>query len=92
MDGKKPKLRWMPEIESYILHRHRVRREPLDALMEADDLSMVGSRLGRLMLQGTVEGKCYRLVVEVVNRKAWIFEPATGYRYAAGDPKKGGTT
>ena len=92
MDGKKPKLRWTPEIEIYILNRHRVRREPLDALMDADDLSMVGSRFGRLMLQGTVNGKCYRLVVEVVDRKEWIFEPVTGYRYAAGDPKKGGTT
>ena len=55
MDGKKPKLRWTPEIESYILNRHRVRREPLDALMEADDLSIVGSRFGRLMFQGTVD-------------------------------------
>jgi hypothetical protein len=42
------------------------------------------------MLQGTVQGKCYRLVVEVVDRQAWILEPVTGYRYAAGDRKKGG--
>ena len=38
----------------------------------------------------TVSGKCYRLVVvELVDKKAWILEPVTGYRYAAGDPKKG---
>jgi len=91
MDAKKPKLRWTPEIEGYISIKHRVRRETLDALMDADDLSLVSSRLGRLMLQGTVSGKCYRLIVEMVARKEWIFEPVTGYRYAAGDPKKGGT-
>lgn len=43
------------------------------------------------MLQGTVKGKCYRLVVEVVDKEAWLLEPVTGYRYAAGDRKKGGT-
>ena len=91
MDAKKPKLRWTSDAEEYILIRHRVRRETLDALMDAEDLSMVGSRLGRLLLQGTVGGKCYRLVVEMVDRKKWIFEPVTGYRYAAGDLKKGGT-
>ncbi len=91
MDAKKPKLRWTPEIEGYLLIKHRVRREVLDALMDADDLSLVSSRLGRLMLQGTVNGKCYRLVVEMVDRKEWVFEPVTGYRYAAGDLKKGGT-
>jgi hypothetical protein len=42
------------------------------------------------MLQGTVKGKCYRLVVEVLDRKEWILEPVTGYSYAAGDPKHGG--
>ena len=92
MDGKKPKLRWTPEVEGYILIKHRVRREPLAALMDADDLSLVESRLGRLMLQGTVNGKCYRLVVEVVDWKEWILEPVTGYRCAAGDRKKRGTT
>jgi hypothetical protein len=92
VDGKKPKLRRTPEVEGYILIKHRVRREPLDALMDADDLSLVESRFGRLMMQGTVNGKCYRLVVEVVDRKEWILEPVTGYRYAAGDRKKGGTT
>ncbi len=92
MDGKKPRLRWTPEAEGYILIRHRVRRETLDALLEADDLCRVDSRLGRLMFQGTVNGKCYRLVVELVDRKEWIFEPVTGYRYAAGDPQNGGTT
>ena len=56
--------------------------------MDADDLSLVSSRLGRLMLQGSVNGKCYRLVVEMVDRKEWIFEPVTGYRYAAGDRNK----
>ena len=91
MDGEKPKLRWTPEAEAYILIKHRVRRETLDALMDADDLSLVDSRLGRLMLQGTVNGKCYRLVVEVVDLKERIVEPVTGYRYAAGDRKKGGT-
>ena len=91
MDAKKPKLRWSPEIEGYIFLKHRVRQEVLDALMDADDLSLVSSRLGRLMLQGTVSGKCYRLVVEMVDRKEWVFEPVTGYRYAAGDRKKGGT-
>ena len=91
MDARKPKLRWTPAAESYILIKHRVRRETLDALLDADDLSLVGSRLGRLMFQGTVQGKCYRLVVEMVDRKEWIFEPVTGYRYAAGDRKKGGT-
>lgn len=90
MDAKKPKLRWTQGVESYILIRHRVRRETLDALMEAEDLSLVKSRFGRLMLQGTVEGKCYRLVVEVVDREAWELEPVTAYRYGAGDPKKGG--
>lgn len=90
MDPNKPKLRWTPDAEDYIFIKHRVRRETLDAMMDADDLSMVSSRLGRLMLQGTVSGKCYRLVVEVVDRKAWVLEPVTGYRYAAGDPKKGG--
>lgn len=92
MDGKKPRLRWTPDAEAYIAIKHRVRREVLDALMDADDLSLVSSRLGRLMLQGTVNGRCYRLVVELVDNKAWIFEPVTGYRYAAGDPKKGDVT
>ena len=92
MEGKKSKLRWTPEVEGYIFIKHRVRREILDALMDADDLSLVDSRFGRLMLQGTVNGKCYRLVVEVVDRKEWILEPVTGYRYAAGDRKKGETT
>lgn len=91
MDAKKPKLKWTPDAESYILIKHRVRREILDALMDAEDLSMVSSRLGRLLFQGTVNGKCYRLVVEVVDRKDWVFEPVTGYRYSAGDRKKGGT-
>jgi len=59
--------------------------------MDADDLSLVSSRLGRLMLQGTVNGKCYRLVVEVLDKKEWTLEPVTGFRYAAGDRKKGGT-
>ncbi len=90
MDVNKPKLRWTPDSESYILLKHRVRREILEALLEADDLSLVSSRFGRLMLQGTVHGKCYRLIAEVVDRKEWILEPVTGYRYAAGDPKKGG--
>lgn len=53
---------------------------------------MVSSRFGRLMLQGNVNGKCYRLVVELVDKAAWILEPVTGCRYAAGDRKKGGTT
>ena len=91
MDAKKPKLKWTPDAEGYILIKHRVRREILDALMDAEDLSMVSSRLGRLLFQGTVNGKCYRLVVEVVDRKDWVFEPVTGYRYSAGDRKKGGT-
>lgn len=90
MDGEKPKLRWTPEAEAYILTKHRVRRETLDALLDADDLSLVDSRFGRLMLQGTVNGKCYRLVVDVVDRKERVVEPVTGYRYAAGDRKKGG--
>ena len=63
----------------------------MDALMDAEDLSLVSSRLGRLMLQGSVDGKCYRMVVELVDKKEWIFEPVTGYRYAAGDRKQGGT-
>lgn len=92
MDAKKPKLRWTQENEGYILLKHRVRREVLDALMDAEDLSLVSSRLGRVMLQGSVQGKCYRLVVELVDREEWIFEPVTGYRYAAGDRKKGETT
>ncbi len=91
MDGRKPRLRWTPESEGYIFIKHRVRRETLDALMDAEDLAMVGSRFGRLMLQGTVNGKCYRLVVELVDREEWLLEPVTGYRYAAGDRKKGGT-
>ena len=91
IDAKKPKHRWPPEIEGYIHLKHRVRREIPDALMEADDLPLVNSWLGRLMLQGTVEGKCYRLVVEMVDQKKWIFEPVTGYRCATGDRKKGGT-
>ena len=90
MDSKKPELRWTPTSESYIFIKHRVRREVLDALMDAEDLSVVDSRLGRLLLQGTVQGKCYRLVAEVVDREAWILEPVTGYRYAAGDSKRGG--
>ena len=90
MDAKKPKLRWTQENEGYILLKHRVRREVLDALMDAEDLSLVSSRLGRVMLQGSVQGKCYRLVVELVDREEWIFEPVTGYRFAAGDRKKGG--
>jgi len=32
------------------------------------------------MLQGTVNGKCHRLVVEVADRKEWILEPVTAYR------------
>ena len=91
MDGKQPRLRWTPASEGYIFIKHRVRRETLDALMDAQDLSMVGSRFGRLLLQGTVNGKCYRLVVELVDKEAWILEPVTGYRYAAGDRKQGGT-
>lgn len=78
-------------MEGYLLLKHRVRRETLETLMDAEDLSIVSSRLGRLMLQGTVNGKCYRLVVELVDKKEWIFEPVTGFRYAAGDRKKGGT-
>lgn len=90
MDARKPKLRWTPSSESYILIKHRVRREVLDALMDAEDLPLVSSRLGRLMLQGTVNGKCYRLIAELVDKQDWILEPVTGYRYATGDPKKGG--
>lgn len=37
------------------------------------------SDLARLMLQGTVNGKWYRLVVERVDRKTWVFEPVTGH-------------
>lgn len=91
MDGKKPSLRWTPASEGYIFIKHRVRREILDALMDADDLSVVSSRLGRFMMQGTVNEKCYRLVVELVDQEAWVLAPVTGYRYAAGDRKKGGT-
>lgn len=91
VDARKPNLSWTPEIEEYIFLKHRVRREVLDALMEAEDLSMVSSRLGRLMLQGSVNGKCYRLVVALVDKKEWKLEPVTGYRYATGDRKKGGT-
>ena len=91
MEGNQPRLRWTPESEGYIFIKHRVRRETLDALMDAEDLSVVSSRFGRLLLQGTVNGKCYRLVVELVDKKEWILEPVTGYRYAAGDRKKGGT-
>ncbi len=90
VDVRKPKPRWTPSSVSYILIKHRVRREVLDALMDAEDLSIVDSRLGRLLLQGTVQGKCYRMVAEVVDRQSWILEPVTGYRYAAGDRKKGG--
>jgi len=50
------------------------------ATMDAEDLSMVSSCLGRLMLQGTVNGKCYRLIAELVDRKEWNLEPVTGYR------------
>ena len=89
MDPKKPKLRWTPVAEEYILLKHRVPREALDALMDAEDLSMVSSRLGRVMVQGTLNGKCYRLTVELVDRKEGTFEPVTGYRYSTGDLKKG---
>ncbi|GEM_PF-3494675 len=92
MNPRIPKLQWTPDAEAYIPLKHRVRRETLDALMEADDLSLVGSRLGRVMFQGTVDGKCYRLIVELADRKEWVFEPVTGYRYGAGDPGKGGKT
>lgn len=91
MEGKKPRLRWTPESEGYLFIKHRVRRETMDDLMDAEDLSVVSSRLGRLMMQGTVNGKCYRLVVELVDKEAWLMEPVTGYRYAAGDRKQGGT-
>jgi hypothetical protein len=50
----------------------------------------VDGRAGRLMLQGTVKGKCYRLVAEVLDGKEWILEPLTGYCYAGGDPNSGG--
>ena len=40
------------------------------------------------MIQGTVNGKCYRLVVELVDKKDWLLEPVTAYRYAGGDLKK----
>jgi hypothetical protein len=92
MVSKKPRLKWTPESAGYIFIKHRVRQETLDALMDADDLYVVESRLGRLMMQGTVNGKCYRLVVELVDRNEWLLEPVTGYRYAAGDRKKGETT
>jgi len=36
MDAKKTKLRWALEIKGYILLKHRVRQEILDALMEAE--------------------------------------------------------
>lgn len=90
MGDKQPRLRWTPESEGFIFIKPRVRRETLDALMDAEDLTLVRSRLGRLMLQGTVNGKCYRLVTELVDKEAWLLEPVTGYRYAAGDRKKGG--
>ena len=90
MEEIKPSLRWTQDAETYILLRHRVRRETLDALMEAADLSLVGSRFGRLLIQGSVNGKCYRLVVEVVDRGARILEPVTAYRYGAGDGRRGG--
>lgn len=57
--------------------------------MDASDLSMVDSRLGRLLLQGTVAGKCYRLVVERLAGEHWLLASVTGYRYSAGDPRKG---
>ena len=90
MNARKPALKWSTSSESYLLLKHRVRREVMDALMEAEDLTLVRSRFGRLLLQGTVGGKCYRLVVEIVDREAWVMEPVTGYRYAAGDRKQGG--
>ena len=90
MDSGKPKLRWTPAVEGYILLKHRVRREVLDSLVDAEDLSLVASRFGRIMLQGSVNGKCYRLVVEVLDRKEGLLEPVTAYRYAAGDRKTGG--
>lgn len=90
MNAMKPKLKWTLDNETYLLVKHRVRRDTMEALLNAEDLSLVGSRFGRLMLQGSVEGKCYRLIVEVVDPKELVFEPVTGYRYAAGDQKKGG--
>ena len=76
-----------------MLIKHNVRRQVFDSRVEADDLSLLGSRFGRLLLQGTVEGKCYLLVVEVVevvDRNAWLLRPVTGYRCSSGDPGKGG--
>ena len=90
VDISKPKLRWPLGAEGYILLKHGVRRETVEALMETEDLTLTASRFGRLMLQGTVNGKCYRLVVEVEDSKEWILEPVTAYRYAAGDQKRGG--
>jgi len=88
VDCRKPKLRWTQEADGYILLKHRVRWEILDALLDAEDLSLVASHLGRLMLQGTVKEKCYRLVVDVLDQKEWILEPVTGYGYAPGPRRK----
>ena len=60
MNARKPALKWSTSSESYLLLKHRVRRETLEDLMDA--------------------------------KEAWHLEPVTGYRFAAGDPKKGGTT
>jgi hypothetical protein len=90
VDDRKPKLRWSQEADGFILLKHRVRWEVLDALLDAEDLSLVDRGFGRLMLQGTVKGKCYRLVAGVLDGKEWVLEPLTGYCYPPGDPKNGG--
>lgn len=59
---------------------HRVRQETPNPPKDAEGLAMVSSRFGRLMLQGTVNRKCYRLL-----------EPVPGCRHAAVDRKRGGT-
>ena len=84
---KTPSLLWTEEAKAHCWKKHRVRWETLDRIPGAGDLRLEPQRFGRLMLQGSVEGKCYRLIGDVLDVEDMLLEPVTGYRYAKGDKK-----
>ncbi len=89
MAQRRPALQWTPWAEDKIWLKHRVRREVVDRIFEAEDLARVPDDEGHgvLLFQGTVDGKCYRMLVLLLDREQLLFEPVTAYRFRNGDPR-----
>ena len=87
MTQRTPKLHWTDWAEDKIWLKHKVRRATVDRIFEAEDLARVPDQEGHgvLIFQGSVDCKCYRIVVILLNRDELLFEPITAYRYSKGD-------